>query len=105
MVFLAHIVLVLALMALAVGTGFVIWGMRNQGKGVALAKIVGIIIIILSIIIFLYILIVSHQQMRMMHRMMMNCPMMQSQTQSNPADHLSHQYGPTTPSVPASHPQ
>ncbi|QLH42418.1 MAG: hypothetical protein HWD59_06670 [Coxiellaceae bacterium] len=48
MMFTFHSAIALALIAIALGIGLFIWGMRQEGVGASLAKIVGILIAIVA---------------------------------------------------------
>lgn len=49
MMFLFHSAMGLSLIAIALGVMLVVWSLRNEGKGVQLAKVFGILIVIVAI--------------------------------------------------------
>ena len=53
MMFLLDAAFAIELIALAFGTGLLIWSMRNQGEGVVLGRFIGYLVFILSVFVLL----------------------------------------------------
>ncbi|HDV5709335.1 TPA: hypothetical protein RJD49_001002 [Legionella pneumophila] len=50
MMFLFHAAVTLGLIAFSLGVGLFIWGLRNQGAGIQLAKTLGILVAIIAVL-------------------------------------------------------
>lgn len=50
MMFIFHVAITLGLVAFSLGIALLIWGMRNEGAGIQLAKVFGILVAIFAVI-------------------------------------------------------
>lgn len=50
MMFMFHSAMMLALIAIALGIGLIVWALRNEGRGVVLAKVFGWLIVIFAVL-------------------------------------------------------
>lgn len=50
MMFLFHTAMTLGLIAFSLGVSLIIWGLRNQGAGVQLARVLGSLVVIIAVI-------------------------------------------------------
>lgn len=50
MMFTFHSAMMLALIAIALGVVLIVWSLRNEGQGIALAKVFGWLILIIAIL-------------------------------------------------------
>ncbi len=50
MMFMFHSAVMLALIAVALGIGLIVWALRNEGPGTVLAKVFGWLIVVIAIL-------------------------------------------------------
>lgn len=78
------VTIALGLVALFSGIALLIWAMRNEGKGIGLAKIFGYIISILAFLVILFTILSGTFEAFKMKSMMKNgCPMCNMMQKNN----------------------
>lgn len=50
MMFIFHVAITVGLVALSLGTSLLIWGLRNEGAGIQLAKVIGSLVAIFAVL-------------------------------------------------------